>query len=168
MIIRRRIREAGWDELHEIIFSETEETMIRQDNQQVRTLYGKRNRESARKPLTSKDLARFRALLLEYREEVLEDLKSERETLRSSGLVEHGLGQWDPDNTAGSESSENAAMQIRRLSATLEQLTAALLRLEQGSYGNCTRCGMRIERERLEAIPYTRRCMDCKTAVEAA
>lgn len=138
--------------------------MIRQDNRQVRTLYGKRNRGSAGKPLTSKDLARFRSLLLEYREEILEDLKSERETLRSSGPVEQSLGPWD---TVGTESSENAAIQIRRLSATLEQLTAALSRLEQGSYGNCTRCGMRIEKERLEAIPYTRRCMDCKTAVEA-
>lgn len=168
MITRRRIREAGWDELHETVFSETEETMIRQNNQQIRTLYDKRNRVSSGKSLTTKDLARFRALLLEYREEVLEDLKSERETLRSSGLVEHSLGPWDPDNTAGSESSENAAMQIRRLTATLEQLTAALSRLEQGSYGKCTRCGMQIEKERLEAIPYTRRCMGCKTAVEAA
>jgi len=162
------IRAAEWGVLHETSFRKTEEPMTRQDHRQIKTLYGKRNCGSAGRPLTAKDLARFRALLLEYREEVLEDLKTERETLSSSAPVDQSLGPWDPDNTAGTESSENAAIQIRRLSATLEQLTAALSRLERGSYGNCTRCGMRIEKERLEAIPYTRRCMTCKTVVEAA
>lgn len=142
--------------------------MIKQEKRQVGTHYRRRNRGYSRSPLSAKELARFRALLLEYREEVLEDLRTERETLRSSKPLGQSLGPWDPDNSVGTESSENAALQIRRLSATLEQLTAALSRLEQGSYGTCTRCGAFIEKERLEAIPYTRRCLSCKTAVEAA
>lgn len=165
------IQAVEWDVLPDNFTLSVEEPMIKQDNRQIRKLYGKKNREFTKKPLTTRDIARFRALLLEYREEVLEDLKSERETLRSSRAVDQSLGPWDPDFTGDSvetESSEYAVIQIRRLTATLEQITAALTRLEQGSYGNCTRCGLVIEKERLEAIPYTRRCMSCKTAVEAA
>jgi len=115
---------------------------------------------------TANDLARFKSLLLESREEVLEDLKNEREILRSARVVDQELGSWALDlsgNSTGIESSENAVIQIRRLSAKLEQLSAALMRLEQGVYGLCTRCGGQIERERLEAILHARRCVSCKS-----
>jgi DnaK suppressor protein len=43
----------------------------------------------------------------------------------------------------------------------LEDVEAALERIEQGTYGTCQNCGREISRERLEAIPYTPLCIEC-------
>src|SRR3954451_2334876 len=39
----------------------------------------------------------------------------------------------------------------------------AIHRLEQGTYGVCTDCENEIAAARLEAVPWTRVCIDCKS-----
>ncbi len=43
----------------------------------------------------------------------------------------------------------------------LQQVEAALKRLERGRYGSCVACGEEIEPERLAAVPYADRCRAC-------
>ncbi len=43
----------------------------------------------------------------------------------------------------------------------LEKINIALERIEQGEYGNCTLCKKAIAAERLKAIPFADRCIDC-------
>jgi RNA polymerase-binding transcription factor DksA len=43
----------------------------------------------------------------------------------------------------------------------LQQVDAALRRLEAGRYATCAHCGEAIELERLAAVPYTDRCRSC-------
>ena len=43
---------------------------------------------------------------------------------------------------------------------TLEEIDAALLRIDEGSYGVCEVCGEPIGAERLSAIPWARLCID--------
>ena len=50
----------------------------------------------------------------------------------------------------------------------IDQTTRALERIDEGTYGYCERCGRPIPRERLEALPRTRMCMDCKRREERA
>ena len=38
----------------------------------------------------------------------------------------------------------------------------ALARLDAGTYGTCLRCGLAIPIERLEALPWAARCIDCQ------
>lgn len=52
--------------------------------------------------------------------------------------------------------------------AELEQVGAALRRIEQGSYGTCERCGEEIDERRLAALPAARYCTACQQALEAA
>jgi RNA polymerase-binding protein DksA len=42
----------------------------------------------------------------------------------------------------------------------LEEIDRALKRIDDGTYGKCTRCGKDIPVERLEAIPYAEHCID--------
>jgi DnaK suppressor protein len=42
----------------------------------------------------------------------------------------------------------------------LEQVRAALGRLDDGTFGRCVICGRRIEKARLDAIPWTPYCID--------
>lgn len=48
----------------------------------------------------------------------------------------------------------------------LEQIEAALLRIEDGSYGQCESCGHSIPRARLDAIPYAALCVKCASKQE--
>ena len=47
----------------------------------------------------------------------------------------------------------------------LEQVEAALARLDKGTFGACTNCGKQIPAERLEAIPWTPFDIDCARTV---
>ena len=48
----------------------------------------------------------------------------------------------------------------------LEQIEVALQRMEDGAYGVCERCGGKIPRARLEAIPYAIHCVKCASQLE--
>lgn len=49
----------------------------------------------------------------------------------------------------------------------LADVTAALRRLDEGSYGNCEGCGSRIELSRLLEAPWTRYCAGCLVVMSA-
>ncbi len=50
----------------------------------------------------------------------------------------------------------------------LEEVTAALDRIERGTFGRCVTCGQPIGQERLRAVPYARLCIDCAHREEAS
>src|SRR5262249_39998695 len=43
----------------------------------------------------------------------------------------------------------------------LEEIDAALERIEAGTFGRCERCGQPISKERLRALPYSCHCVHC-------
>jgi RNA polymerase-binding transcription factor DksA len=47
-----------------------------------------------------------------------------------------------------------------KLKDTLEEVAAAIARLDEGTYGNCEVCGVALNPARLEAMPATRFCID--------
>ena len=47
------------------------------------------------------------------------------------------------------------------------EVAAALDRVEQDKFGLCERCGVEIGKGRLDAVPYTRYCVDCAQNAEA-
>ncbi len=49
---------------------------------------------------------------------------------------------------------------------TLAQITEALTRIEAGSYGQCKECEGPIAKPRLQALPYTRYCIECARELE--
>lgn len=48
----------------------------------------------------------------------------------------------------------------------VQAINNALQRMEEGTYGTCQVCGRDIAMERLQAVPSTTRCRDCKEASE--
>ena len=50
----------------------------------------------------------------------------------------------------------------------LREITAALQRLEDGSYGQCADCGVDISPSRLEVQPSALRCIKCQEKLEHA
>ena len=48
----------------------------------------------------------------------------------------------------------------------LRSIEAALLRVSDGSYGQCEQCGTPIEFRRLRLTPFANRCFDCQSSFE--
>jgi DnaK suppressor protein len=55
---------------------------------------------------------------------------------------------------------------LTRLENQLEQVRAALNRLDEGTYGNCENCGEPILPARLRAMPQATLCIDCQEKME--
>jgi len=76
---------------------------------------------------------------------------------------DYGLGQGDPAIVRW-ELNQALLQQSRERVANLEQ---ALSRLEQGTYGTCSRCGGPIHPDRLAVLPDVRMCIDCAREKQA-
>jgi RNA polymerase-binding protein DksA len=48
----------------------------------------------------------------------------------------------------------------------LKLIERALDKIQNGNYGYCEICGDKIDKERLEEVPYTRYCIDCQEKIE--
>lgn len=65
----------------------------------------------------------------------------------------------DPDMIQEDRDSLRTLLEGAR--GTLEQATAALERVESGSYGTCVKCGQPIPQARLDALPDVTTCVNC-------
>ncbi|MGH2693750.1 MAG: TraR/DksA family transcriptional regulator [Actinomycetota bacterium] len=53
---------------------------------------------------------------------------------------------------------------VDELRSMYSEVSAALARIEDGTFGKCERCGQEVPIERLEALPTARLCVSCKQA----
>ena len=86
-------------------------------------------------------------------------------------------GALDAANDDAKESSDLALRDViqglaLKLSDNESKMVAdidqALMRMEEGSYGMCVRCGREIDERRLEAVPTARYDAACQAQIEAA
>ena len=56
---------------------------------------------------------------------------------------------------------------IEHEGSALEQIEAALERIEDGVYGSCIECEAKIPKTRLNVLPYTPHCVKCAGKIEA-
>lgn len=120
----------------------------------------------AKKGYSKTELDRFKKIILEKRNEILEEL----EALKST-MMDVTTGQYETENSTYSLHMEQGTDAMERektfLFASregkfLNYLDDALKRIERGVYGFCTECGNLIDKERLEAVPHAHQCINCK------
>jgi RNA polymerase-binding transcription factor len=104
---------------------------------------------------TSFDPAAARSSLIAERERLLAEL----------GVPIEAPGQMTYGSQAAAAShvfEQQRDLALRdRSRADLARVEAALLKLDDGTYGACASCGNPIAPERLEAIPWAPLCIDC-------
>jgi DnaK suppressor protein len=119
--------------------------------------------------VTSLPLDQLKAALLEERKRVTHAIEYLHE--ENPGSLEDETGDVAPDDHLGDLAT---ATFDRELDYTLEEnaeeilaaIDGALARMEEGTYGICQSCGRPISADRLEAIPWATRCIDCQRREE--
>lgn len=78
-------------------------------------------------------------------------------------------GVKDPADLSQMDVNKELALRMgERESRMVAEIDQALLRIREGSYGVCARCGKVIDEKRLEAVPTARYDAECQAAVERA
>ncbi len=85
-------------------------------------------------------------------------LMEAKTTSMPNHMAELGSGNFEQELTLSLLGSERNA---------LDQIEAAIRRIEEGSYGRCEECGRKIPKTRLEALPYAAQCVRCASEEEA-
>jgi RNA polymerase-binding transcription factor DksA len=92
------------------------------------------------------------------------------EALRQAGGAASGQLSNTPLHMAdlGSDNFEQevAVSLLQNERAVLGDISAALLRVDHGTFGRCERCRQEIPAGRLQAIPYTPYCIKCARRLE--
>lgn len=113
--------------------------------------------------MTTFDQRRAEELLRDERIRLIHQLEElgsgESGELRSD--VQFGDGFADAA-AATAERTEVLGL-VETLKSQLDAVDAALVRIEQGTYGTCASCGRPIPEARLEARPASIYCVDCKS-----
>ena len=107
-----------------------------------------------------------------YRQILLEQLRQHTELARGnqSDALEIAAND-DGVKDVADQSVKDVSQEIEyRLSERESQLVAdidqALLRIDEGSYGVCARCGRDIPERRLDALPTARYDAECQSLIE--
>jgi DnaK suppressor protein len=102
------------------------------------------------------ELEPIRALLLAERARLLDEI--------GEAIVAPGQMTYGSQAAAASQVfAQQRDLALRdRAEAQLALVDEALARCETGTFGSCVRCGKPIDRDRLEALPWAARCIDCQ------
>ena len=121
--------------------------------------------------LSKYDAAKYKKLLLDLRDHLIDGVsflasdnlkRSNREVsveLSSSSLhmADAGTDNFDREFALSLVSNEQDA---------LYEIEEAIKRLEGGTYGICEMCDKIIRKERLAAVPFARKCIQCQSTEE--
>jgi DnaK suppressor protein len=122
--------------------------------------------------MNKKDSQRFKDLLIVLKARIRGDV----EQLTDEALTGHdgAAGQNSPTHIAelGTDAYEQdfALRFVENDQEVLDEIEAALARIEEGTYGICESCReagrapskSQIPKTRLKAIPYARNCIECE------
>jgi DnaK suppressor protein len=101
---------------------------------------------------------------LETRQQELRRTVSRTE--QDGRTVDEDSAQDIADRAASSYTKEFLFHQSNTDRQLLQMVESALERLRQGSFGECISCGKEINAKRLEAVPWTRHCIECQEKLE--
>ena len=106
---------------------------------------------------------KYRQLLLGERDKLKQDILGRTElppSFNNDGALDSA------DSSVREHSMDLEGSLISMKSDRLEQINAALQRIERGVYGICAKCGKEIDSKRLDAEPAAMTCMDCLSVKE--
>jgi DnaK suppressor protein len=114
--------------------------------------------------MDKRSIQRFQQLLTQRRDEIQARVNAAKAHIRDQ---HHHQAKDEGDRATASVTAEMTVAQQAQAEHTLGAIRAALLRIEQGTFGECVQCGEEIGIKRLEAIPWTRYCIVCQELLDS-
>ena len=133
----------------------------------------KKKTAAAKKPVASKaakapaapklKLAPIRKVLLDMRDDLMKTVRNQQ----ISETMQNDIGD-SVDEASRSIERELLFELSDNERITLDQIEAALRKIDKGTYGVCESCQKPIAKARLDALPFARYCIDCQNSAETA
>lgn len=101
---------------------------------------------------------------LEERQQALR--KTVSRTEEDGRIADQDSAQDVADRAANSYTKEFLFSQSNNDRQLLNMVETALQRIREGTFGECVNCGNEINSKRLEAVPWTRYCIECQEKKE--
>lgn len=115
------------------------------------------------KTMKKKDIDHFKKLLLERKSAILQST----ETTREAAMAVEQADLPDEVDLASSETDQALSLRLRdRELVLLRKIDKTLVKIDEGEFGVCERCGEDIGVKRLEARPVAELCIRCKEELE--
>ena len=121
-------------------------------------------------PFTANELETFRALLVKRQAELTRTFDGLSETTHSTpGDAVGGISSvpYHIAELASEAFEQELSIDLMgRAQDELQEIQAALERIDYRAYGLCADCGQAIPAVRLQAMPMAQFCIDCKSKLE--
>jgi DnaK suppressor protein len=115
------------------------------------------------KPMDKKKLESFKKRLEERQQSLRKTVSRTEEDGR---IADQDTAQDIADRAASSYTKEFLFSQSNNDRQLLQMVETALARIREGAFGECVSCGNEINAKRLEAVPWTRYCIECQEKLE--
>ena len=121
--------------------------------------------------LSKEDAAKYKKLLLDLRDHLIDGVNflATDNLKRSSRDVSGELSGYSlhmADAGTDNFDREFALSLVSNEQEALYEIEEALKRLEHSTFGSCEMCEKPIRKERLEAVPFARLCVQCQSSIE--
>ena len=115
--------------------------------------------------MDAEKLEHFRTLLLNQLRQETEQVRTDQ----AAALDLYDDGVKDSVDLSVSDLNKEIALRLgERSSKVVADIDQALLRMKEGTYGICIRCGEPTNERRLEAVPTARYDAQCQALIESA
>ena len=115
--------------------------------------------------MDEKRLEHYRAVLLEQLRQQTEAVRGNQSDALEMAAADDGVKDV-ADQSVKDVSQEIEYRLSERASQVVADIDQALLRMDEGSYGVCARCGRDIPERRLDAVPTARYDAECQALIE--
>src|SRR5919106_1729050 len=115
--------------------------------------------------MDAEKLQHFRSLLMSQLRQHTEQVRTDQ----AAALELYDDGVKDSVDLSVQDLNKEIALRLgEQSSKIIADIDQALLRMDEGGYGICVRCGRPIDERRLEALPTARYDAACQAAIESA
>jgi DnaK suppressor protein len=115
--------------------------------------------------MDARKLEHFRSILLEQLRQHTRNVRGDQ----AAALESMDDGVKDSVDMSLQDVNQELTLRLgERESQLVADIDQALMRIDEGTYGQCTRCGKPIDERRLEAMPTARYDAACQTEIEAS
>ena len=115
--------------------------------------------------MNAEKLSHFKNLLIDQLRQNTDQIRTDQ----AAALDLYDDGVKDSVDLSVQDLNKEIALRLgERSSKVVADIDQALLRIKEGSYGICARCGQPIDERRLEAVPTARYDAACQALIESA